>query len=217
MPQNLGLYADLNEDENLEFRSAVFGAGNGGRTNRPARSGRPPVVGKMPLGRQRQIAFAAAIGHHPDLLVLDEPTSGVSPLARSRLWDQIHEQADAGAAVLVSTHYSDEAEQADRLVIMAKGAVVASGQTADIIGGQTLVEVTTERWAEGFESLEREHLDISLDGRRIRVLGRSADEVRSLLGPLQHDAAIAIVPATLEEVVISLDARRTTRPTGGRG
>ena len=72
--------------------------------------------------------------HHPELLVLDEPTSGVAPLTRARLWDRIREQAATGTAVLVTTHYMDEARQADRLVLMAGGRVVARGRESDLVG-----------------------------------------------------------------------------------
>ena len=109
VPQNLGLYPDLTVRENLEFRAEVFAAGAPSGTGAVATM--PPhadrLIGDLPMGLQRRAAFAAAIGHRPDLVVLDEPTSGVSPLARSRLWDLIREQAEGGAAVLVSTHYMD--------------------------------------------------------------------------------------------------------------
>jgi ABC-type multidrug transport system ATPase subunit len=69
----------------------------------------------------------AATQHDPDLLILDEPTSGVSPLARSRLWNVIRDRSEAGTAIPVSTHYMDEAERADRILIMANGSIVAQG------------------------------------------------------------------------------------------
>ena len=112
----------------------------------------------------RRAAFAAATQHHPDLFVLDEPTSGVSPLARSDLWDLIRDRAEVGAAVLVSTHYMDEAEQADRLVVMADGLVVAEGSVTDVIGGRQTVEVVTDHWSEAFMALDR--------GGRSRDAGR---------------------------------------------
>ncbi len=81
---------------------------------------------RISLGEQRLVAFDAATQHDPDILILDEPTSGVSPLARAKLWGLIRQRADAGTAVLVSTHHMDEAEQADRLIIMSRGSVVAA-------------------------------------------------------------------------------------------
>jgi ABC-type multidrug transport system ATPase subunit/AcrR family transcriptional regulator len=129
VPQHLGLYPDLSVTENLAFRAAVFGVGRAA----PHPDDRT-VVGDLPLARQRIAAFRAALQHAPELLVLDEPTSGVSPLARSDLWDLVRDQAEAGVAVLVSTHYMDEAVQADRLLVMAQGRVVAAGTAAEVVG-----------------------------------------------------------------------------------
>src|SRR5688572_28362883 len=89
VPQGLGLYADLSAAENLEFARSVFGAGAADPTGPPvdpavAEAGDRPI-GEVPLGVQRRVAFAQALGHGPDLLVLDEPTSGVGPLVAARL------------------------------------------------------------------------------------------------------------------------------------
>ena len=205
VPQNLGLYADLTAEENLAFRAAVFEAPPPVRSD-DAASG---LVGALPLGLQRQTAFRAAQQHHPELLVLDEPTSGVSPLARSRLWDLIHDRAERGAAVLVSTHYMDEAEQTDRLVVMSRGRVVASGTTPDVVAGRQVVEVSTGRWADAFEVLDRPDRHFRLAGRTVRVLGETADVVLAELGRAGIAAAVDAVPATLEEVLIELDAGDT--------
>ena len=78
----------------------------------PLRQYGTTVVGSLPLGIQRTAAFAQALAHRPDLLVLDEPTSGVDPLARARLWETVAGAAAAGTGVLVTTHYMDEAASA---------------------------------------------------------------------------------------------------------
>ena len=92
------------------------------------------LVGDLSLGLQRQVAFLAALAHAPAVLVLDEPTSGVDPLARAALWDTIREQADRGTGVLVTTHYMQEAAQCDRLLLMSRARLVAQGSEADIVG-----------------------------------------------------------------------------------
>jgi len=97
VPQTLGLYDDLTPAENLAFSAAAFGThhGEGGRqvmSSALPESLRPysrTVVGSLPLGVQRSAAFAQALAHQPDLLILDEPTSGVDPLARARLWETV--------------------------------------------------------------------------------------------------------------------------------
>src|SRR6266568_8872199 len=132
VPQGLGLYDDLTPEQNMEFSAAAFG---GKRSALPAAlrpySGTP--VGSLPLGVQRRVAFAQALSHQPELLILDEPTSGVDPLGRARLWETIAEAADAGAGVLVTTHYMEEAQECGRLVVMADGRVVAEGTAAQIV------------------------------------------------------------------------------------
>jgi ABC-2 type transport system ATP-binding protein len=233
VPQNLGLYADLTAAENLAFRAAVFGAlpigptvtswtdSSGALDSGALASGSrgsgavepsddegadaTDLVGVLPLGVQRRIALDAAIQHRPELLVLDEPTSGVSPLARSRLWDLIHGQSEQGVAVLVSTHYMDEAEQADRLLVMSRGRMVATGTATEIIGDRTTVEVAAERWADAFAALDRPERHLRLAGRNVRVLGESADQVAGLLARAGIEATTKSVPATLEEVLIELD------------
>ncbi len=146
VPQGLGLYDDLTAAQNMAFTAAVFGgsagvlpAGTGGRSALP--------VGQLPLGLQRRVAFAAALAHEPELLILDEPTSGVDPLGRARLWQTIAATAEAGAGVLVSTHYMEEAGECDRLIIMADGVVVATGTVPQIIGEAEVTVVETPDWA----------------------------------------------------------------------
>jgi len=217
VPQNLGLYTDLTVRENLAFRAQVFGV-RVVDVDLPAvtRSEHPDdltLVGRLPLGTQRRAAFEAATQHRPELLVLDEPTSGVSPLARSRLWDLIHEQADDGVAVLVSTHYMDEAEQADRLLVMADGRLVAQGTTADVVAGRTTVEVSADRWADAFAVLDHDERRLRLAGRSVRVLGERPEDVLAELTAAGITARTAASPATLEEVLIELD-RRSAPGTG---
>lgn len=201
VPQNLGLYTDLTAPENLEFRAAVFGV-------MPAEFGAAPgvLVSGLPLGVQRRAAFAAATQHHPDLLVLDEPTSGVSPLARSDLWDLIHGRAQEGVATLVSTHYLDEAEQTDRLVVMSKGRVVADGSAAAVTSGRTVVEVLSDRWADAFAALDHGGRKLALDGRSVRVLEEDPTTLEGELATAGIPARVHLVPATLHEVLVELEA-----------
>ena len=197
VPQNLGLYRDLTASENLEFRAEIFG----GRPQ-PGGDSDHRLVGQLPLGVQRRTAFTAATQHDPELLILDEPTSGVSPLARTVLWDLIRARAESGAAVLVSTHYMDEAEQADRLVLMSKGHIAARGSLADIIGDRTAVEVIADRWADAFRALDRPGRRIALAGRTVRVLDESAEDIEWELAAEQIGAVVGTVPATLDETMV---------------
>ncbi|MEZ5238960.1 MAG: ABC transporter ATP-binding protein [Microthrixaceae bacterium] len=102
VPQGLGLWADLSVRENLRFVERAYGS-EGDREAALSDIDAGVPVGELSLGRQRRVAFAAAFGHRPELLILDEPTSGVDALSRSRLWDAIRTHAENGAGVLVST------------------------------------------------------------------------------------------------------------------
>ena len=136
VPQTLGLYAGLTVAENWKFTAAAFGMRRGVQLPDSIAAWRKDVVGDLPLGVQRRVAFAVALSHRPELLVLDEPTSGVGPARQRPALEEIRQAADGGAGALVTTHNMEEAEQCDRLVIMAEGKVVAAGTAADITAGR---------------------------------------------------------------------------------
>jgi ABC-2 type transport system ATP-binding protein/ribosome-dependent ATPase len=201
VPQGLGLYDDLTPGENLSFARAAFGVGRAGLPASLEAVGEIPV-GRLSLGIQRRVAFAQALAHRPDLLVLDEPTSGVDPLARARLWETIRDAADGGAGVLVTTHHMDEAEECDRLVIMADGRVVAEGTVAGIVGDTRVVVVETGEWGRAFEAIEARGLAAALVGRTLRIPSADPLVVKRALGDLP--ARVRAEPATLEERFLEL-------------
>lgn len=204
LPQGLGLYDDLTVAQQLQFTASVYGY----RTDDvevPGDTGQP--IGALPLGARRLTAFAAATGHRPHLLLLDEPTSGVDPLGRARLWEQVREQADDRVGVLISTHYLSEAEQCDRLVIMAAGRVVATGSPEEIVTGRHAVAVQTDRWQDAFTALDDAAVTVALDGRRLRVIDTAIDTVACVLASAGVAADTSRVPATLEEVFVELSRR----------
>ena len=196
VPQGLGLYDDLTAAENMAFAAAVFGASAASVPAQGTVSRVALPVGQLPLGLQRRVAFAQALAHRPDVLILDEPTSGVDPLGRTRLWQTIATAVQSGAGALVSTHYMDEAQECDRLIIMADGMVVAAGTVQQIIGDARVTVVDTDDWATAFGLLERAGLPVSLAGRTLRVPGASPDEVRQVLSAGYH---VHTEAGTLEE------------------
>jgi ABC-2 type transport system ATP-binding protein len=200
VPQGLGLYEDLTAAENMEFAAAVFGAADGGHRAGKSRERSTPI-GQLSLGLQRRTAFAQALAHNPELLILDEPTSGVDPLGRARLWQTIAGAVRAGAGALVSTHYLEEAAECDRLIIMADGAVVAAGTAADIVGDAQSTVVETADWAAAFSRLERAGLPVALAGRTLRLPGISPAEAERVLAGQSPTADYRLysAPATLEE------------------
>jgi ABC-2 type transport system ATP-binding protein/ribosome-dependent ATPase len=211
VPQSLGLYGELTVAENVQFTAEAYGA-----TARPLAgvlaAQADHLVADIGLGLQRQLAFHVALQHDPEVLVLDEPTSGVEPLARARLWDIIRAQADRGVGVLVTTHYMQEAQQCDRLLLMSRGRLVARGSESDIVAGTSVVEVSADSWAQAFAALGAAELPVSLAGRTVRVVDVDPSRVREVLATAGVPAALRPVPPTIEERMTSL-ARGGGDPT----
>lgn len=207
VPQGLGLAADLTVAENLAFVAAAYGSRDVPDLPADLVAVADRLVGGLSLGLQRRLAFAAALAHRPELLVLDEPTSGVDPLARAALWDTVRAQAEAGVAVLVTTHYMQEAEQCDALVLMAHGRRVASGTLPDVLDGSTAVEVVGAGWQAAFAALGAAGLPVTVAGRSVRVAGAEPGAVERVLASAGVTGRVRSVPARLEEVLVLADGR----------
>ncbi len=202
MPQGLGLYDDLTPEENLRFARAVFGIGHPQSETKFS----DRAVGWLPLGVQRRVAFTQVLQHGPQLLVLDEPTSGVDPLMRARLWQQVRAAADDGAGVLITTHHMEEAEQCDRLVVMADGQVVAEGGLDEILAGEEVLVIETPDWPQAMSLLEAADLQPALVGRSLRLAASEEALARQALGSLEFRLRRA--PASLEERFVAIATGR---------
>lgn len=206
VPQMGGLYDDLTVAENLDFTFAAYGGH--GRATLPEdlapTAGR--LAGDLSLGLRRRAAFAIALAHDPELLVLDEPTSGVDPLASARLWDAIRGAVERGLGALVTTHHMSEAGQCDRLIVLAAGRVVAHGTQRQIVGDTQVVEVQTEDWERVFEALDAAGALVSIRGRTVRVIDRGPDEVQEALARAHVEGRVSLEPATLDETFVRLTA-----------
>jgi ABC-2 type transport system ATP-binding protein len=140
MAQRFSLYVDLSVLQNLRFFASAYGLDRVRSRQRIAWALEAFELADyvnassrdLPLGFKQRLAMAAALMHEPDILFLDEPTSGVDPLARREFWQRINALAESGVTVLVTTHFMDEANYCDRLVIMAEGEVLAKGTPADM-------------------------------------------------------------------------------------
>jgi ABC-type multidrug transport system ATPase subunit len=140
MSQRFSLYGTLSVTENLRFFSSAYGLSGPQRDARIDWAythfglGDVATMGAddLPLGYKQRLAMACALLHEPDILFLDEPTSSVDPLARREFWQRINSLAGQGVTVLVTTHFMEEAEYCDRLVIMAEGEILAEGAPAAI-------------------------------------------------------------------------------------
>jgi ABC-2 type transport system ATP-binding protein len=182
MSQKFSLYEDLPIDENLMFFAGIYGvpshevdekirwvlefAGLEGKEHE--------LVGRLPGGWKQRVAFGAAIMHEPTVLFLDEPTSGVDPVARRAFWGLINRLADAGTAILVTTHYLEEAEQCNRLGLMVAGELVAEGSPTGIKSEQRgrLLELHVDRPQRAADVLKdtMDRWRVSLFGDRLHVI-----------------------------------------------
>lgn len=188
MSQKFSLYNDLTIGENLEFFAGVYGvprpeieektrwvlefSGLEGKAGQ--------LTGRLPGGWKQRVAFGAAILHEPSVLFLDEPTSGVDPLARRAFWRMINQLADNGAAVMVTTHYLEEAEQCNRLGFMVAGELVAEGTPSEVKSQQSghLLEFRVDRPQRAADLLksDSERWRISLFGDRLHVISEESVE-----------------------------------------
>ncbi|MDE6485245.1 MAG: ABC transporter ATP-binding protein [Duncaniella sp.] len=138
MPEHFSLYQDLTVKENLEFFATLFGVKVSESYdliapvfNRLARfSGR--AAGRLSGGMKQKLALCCALIHRPEVLLLDEPTTGVDAVSRSEFWDMLGELRKSGITILVSTSYMDEATRCDRLAMISGGKIIATGTPASL-------------------------------------------------------------------------------------
>ena len=138
--QKFALYGNLSVAQNLNFFASAYGLRGVRRRARLDWAVQEfdlgvfldAGAGQLPLGFKQRLALACALMHEPSILFLDEPTSGVDPLARREFWQRINHLAETGVTVMITTHFMDEAEYCDRLVLMSLGEILASGSPAEI-------------------------------------------------------------------------------------
>jgi ABC-2 type transport system ATP-binding protein len=222
MSQKFSLYDDLSIAENLDFFGGVYGvleeelkekerwvldfSGLEGKEQQ--------VTGSLPGGWKQRVAFGSAIMHEPGIVFLDEPTSGVDPLARRAFWMMINRLADAGTAVLVTTHYLEEAEQCNRLGFMVAGELLVEGTPSEIKARQKghLLEFLVDQPQRAADLLkaETQHWRVALFGKRLHIITDSDVEtgIRENTQTLQAEG-IRVLEAregrfSLEDVFISV-------------
>ena len=216
MTQKFGWYDDLSVKENLEFIARLFAVKNQkadvnqilNRLDLAPRQNH--LAGSLSGGWKQRLALAMCLVHGPELLLLDEPTAGVDPKARREFWDIIHELAQGGITVLVSTHYMDEAERCHELIYIAYGKILARGTQSDIIAGYDLNvwQLSGDRAGEVASLLaSNAALSVSAFGNGYHVTAKNEaalqDAVRNLAIPWDKLSLIPI-KASLEDVFIHL-------------
>ncbi|MCO5125951.1 MAG: ABC transporter ATP-binding protein [Rhodobacteraceae bacterium] len=224
MTQRFSLYEDLTIAENLAFVAGLYGLRPIDRHVRDTLADlgltarRDQLAGALSGGWKQRLALAACVMHSPRLLMLDEPTAGVDPKARREFWDEIHERAQAGLTVLVSTHYMDEAERCHRINYISLGKLVASGTVAEVIASAGLTtfllregDITAaQRLLTGMPGID----EITHFGKTLHVVGRDAQALRQSVGTVAGQTGTRAEPieTSLEDAFI-----RFMADTGAKG
>jgi ABC-2 type transport system ATP-binding protein len=222
MSQKFSLYDDLSVEQNIDFFAGMYGVPRDLRVERKQyvlemaglTARRDAMTATLSGGWKQRLALGCAILHNPPILFLDEPTSGVDPIARGAFWDLIRELAASDHTIFVSTHYMDEAEYCHRLALMYRGRVIALGTPADLRAGlssHTLFQLETSAPLETMRALE--HLpgigDVAVFGSGLHVSvnepesAAEANRSRLALKKIEIHKLEAIMPS-LEDVFVAL-------------
>ncbi len=218
MPQRFSLYPDLTVSENLRFFADLFGLSRAEREEReralfsfnrlePFRKRR---AGALSGGMKQKLALSCTLIHRPEVLVLDEPTTGVDPVSRKEFWTILKSLAAEGLALWVSTPYMDEAALCDRVALMHRGKVIARGTPDDVISRfpRKILEARgrgAERVAALLESNGPRGVRAHRFGDRIHVVYDSTEQeesIRRILEPV--DVSLRAVGPSMEDVFVSL-------------
>jgi len=227
MSQRFSLYPDLTVGENVELFAGLYGVTGARYRERRTwiletaglEGAEHRVTGELPLGWKQRLALGCAVVHEPAILFLDEPTSGVDPIARRRFWDLIDGLARAGTTVLVTTHYMEEAEYCHRLALMNRGRLIALDTPKGLRGAHAhpILEVRTDDAVAALGSLDGAPgvVESALFGRALHVTVEEDDHEggairRALAAAGRPVHGIERVPPSLEDVFVSL-----VRATGG--
>ena len=215
MSQLFSLYGDLTIGENIGFFSGLYGVPRERRAERRAwvlemaglTGQEDRLAGELPLGWKQRLALGCAVLHEPAVLFLDEPTSGVDPIARRQFWDLIYGLSAGGTTVLVSTHYMEEAEYCHRLALMNRGKLIALDTPGALRGsaGERIFEVRADDSARAVEVLKSYPavIEAAMFGRAVHVTVDDADTMLTAIpDALARDGIRASAP---ELVVPSLE------------
>ena len=216
MTQKYSFYTDLSIEENLNFIARVYDIPD--RKTRVQQtlkeqglySRRNQLTGHLSGGWKQRVALAACLLHTPELLLLDEPTAGIDPIARRDFWDSIHALSEQGITTLMSTHYMDEAERCTRLAYLAYGQLLVTGtvdhviettglKTWEISGEVTTALLQQIKLIDGVSQA-------ALFGRKIHICAMEDQMIESALDALKATAAInwQQISPTLEDAFIHM-------------
>ena len=230
MTQKFSLFGDMTVAENLQFIAEIYSVPKADRrpridellTKYDLVEQRKQLAGTMSGGQKQRLALACAVLHHPNLLLLDEPTSAVDPQSRRDFWSNLFRLAEGGTTIMVSTHYMDEAERCHRLAILDRGVKVADGTPQELQAstGMHTVEVTADDPYHAQTALDcAEHIrSVTQLGIRLRVLipeqfSEPVDLVQQHLDKHGVTADVRLTTASLEDVFVAVTMKPEERLT----
>ena len=228
MTQRFSLFGDMTVMENLQFIAEIYSVPFTERAPRieellakyDLAEQRRQFAGTMSGGQRQRLALACAVLHHPDLLLLDEPTSAVDPQSRRDFWANLFRLAEGGTTILVSTHYMDEAERCHKLAILDHGVKVADGAPEQLQSstGMNVVEVLADDPYRAQTVINAIPVVASVTqlGIRLRVLvpesvGDAVELVNQALRKHKVAAETRIAHATLEDVFVAVTLKPEQR------
>jgi ABC-2 type transport system ATP-binding protein len=222
MSQRFSLYDDLTVEENIDFFTGMYGVPRAVRAERKAyalrmaklEERRGSITSTLSGGWKQRLALGCAILHDPPVIFLDEPTSGVDPIARADFWELIRELSDTGHTIFVTTHYMDEAENCHRLALMYAGKVIALGAPEELKKSLTehaLLRLDTPAALDTMRAIEHEEgvLEVAVFGRGLHVTVDDAagtmERIRRKLGAEGIQVTrLEEIPPSLEDVFVAL-------------
>lgn len=222
MSQRFSLYEDLTVEENIDFYSGIYKVPKEYRKERLMRiikmagieAFRRSLTANLSGGWKQRLALGCAIIHSPRIIFLDEPTSGVDPIARNNFWKLIKDMASEGVTVFVTTHYMDEAQNCDRLALIYKGAIIAVGAPEELktqCMQEDVLKISLpdpEDWIERLKSLDFVK-EVALFGVVLHAIVKderlaTAALSEQFLKAGIKDFGIEKIKASLEDVFVSL-------------
>ena len=223
MTQRFSFYEDLTIEENLIFVARLYGmhpvwaAVNETLDALGLTARRRQLAGTLSGGWKQRMALAACLMHKPKLLLLDEPTAGVDPKARREFWDEIHQRAEAGLTVLVSTHYMDEAERCHRISYISAGKLITSGTVSDVLARANLATWVLEGEAVNLAARKLKGMagvdQIAAFGRTLHVVGQDHDVLAASVAAVSRETGVVASKGvtSLEDVFIQYIGRKAEK------
>jgi ABC-2 type transport system ATP-binding protein len=225
MSQKFSLYNDLTVIENVNFFAGMYEVSPAVLPERVAwalemaglKGREKTMTATLAAGWKQRLALGCAVLHKPPVLFLDEPTSGVDPISRRQFWELIHQMAAEGVTVFVTTHYMDEAEYCNRLVLIYRGRIVASGSPAelkrDAMHGELLL-VEGEPLPAAIEALQNQDgiHDVAVFGNALHLVVEDAKRAVPLVRQQLEEKRVKVsrvepIRPSLEDVFVSLTTR----------